>query len=276
MTIRKILLVIVIAMFAYSANAQTDTSASPKVYRKIEQKAFTTGEKLTFDINYGFITAGSAVMSVAPNLVTINGRPCYDISFTVNSSSGFSSVYEVKDYYKCYMDVDGLFPWKFEQHIREGNYQRDFEAIFDQDNHSAKTYTGASDPKKFEGEFTIPEYVHDAISAFYFSRTMDYSKSNVGDIVHLQNFYKDQTFPLDVKYLGKEDIEVSAGEFRCIKIQPSVKEGGLFKSEGDITVWLTDDERRLPVKVQSKIIIGSVDSDLTEYKGLSGPLNAKK
>ncbi|CAN5474771.1 DUF3108 domain-containing protein [soil metagenome] len=276
MSLKNILLLLVLSVFTVSINAQTDTIAEKKVFRKIEQKAFNTGEKLTFDINYGFITAGSAVMSISPVIVMINGRPCYEISFTVNSSSGFSSVYEVKDYYKCYMDVEGLFPWKFEQHIREGNYQRDFEAIFDQENHTAKTYTGITDPKKFEGEFTIPEYVHDAISAFYFSRTLDYSQSKIGDVIHLQNFYKDETFPLDVKYLGKEDIEVSAGEFRCIKIQPSVKEGGLFKSEGDITVWLTDDERRMPVKVQSKIIIGSVDSDLTEYKGLAGPLNSKK
>ena len=275
MRLKKILLVLVLTIVTYTAYAQDSTEVK-KQYRKLDQKAFGLGEKLTFDINYGFITAGSAIMSVGPNTVMINGRPCYDITFTVNSSSGFSSVYEVKDYYKCYMDVAGLFPWKFEQHIREGNYQRDFEAIFDQDNHTAKTYTGVSDPKKFEGEFTIPEYVHDAISAFYFSRTLDYSRSNIGDVIHLQNFYKEETFPLDVKYLGREDVEVSAGEFHCIKIQPSVKEGGLFKSEGDITVWLTDDDRRMPVKVQSKIIIGSVNSELTEYKGLVGPVTAKK
>ena len=97
-----------------------------------------------------------------------------------------------------------------------------------------------------------------------------------GDKISLQNFYKDKTYPLDVRYLGKETIEVPAGEFRCIKVEPLVQEGGLFKSEGSIVVWMTDDERRMPVKVKTKVIIGSIDADLSEYSGLAGPLKSKK
>ena len=215
-------------------------------------------------------------MEIDKNYQTINGRKCYDIRFYVNSSSSFEWVYKVRDFYRTYVDAEGLFPWRFEQHIKEGNYQRDFEAIFDQQNLKAKTYTGDKDPKKFEGEFDIPEYTQDAMSAFYYARTFDYSKMKEGDKISLQNFYKDKTYPLDVRYLGKETIEVPAGEFRCIKVEPLVQEGGLFKSEGSIVVWMTDDERRMPVKVKTKVIIGSIDADLSEYSGLAGPLKSKK
>lgn len=272
----KTILIFATVLLFYSGNLYSSDSTTSKDFRKIQQNAFKPGEKLTFEINYGFVTAGEAIMEIAPVIQTINGRKCYDITFTVNSSSSFEWVYKVKDFYRTYVDVEGLFPWRFEQHIKEGNYQRDFEAIFDQQNLKAKTFTGEKEPKKFEGEFDIPQYTQDAMSAFYFARTIDFGKMKEGDKVMLQNFYKDKTYPLDVKYLGKETIEVAAGEFRCIKLEPLVQQGGLFKSEGSIIVWLTDDDRRMPVKVKTQVIIGSIDADLSSYSGLAGPLNSKK
>ncbi|MBS1518271.1 MAG: DUF3108 domain-containing protein [Bacteroidetes bacterium] len=270
MNILKSIFIIFLLTCSVAINAQNSE------FRKITQNAFTTGEKLTFEINYGFVNAGTAVMEIDPVLQTINGRKCYDIRFTVNSSGSFDWVYKVRDFYRTYVDKEALFPWRFEQHIKEGNYQRDFEAIFDQENLKAKTYTGENEPKKFEGEYDIPQYTQDAMSAFYYFRTLDFSKMKEGDITLLQNFYKDKTYPLKVKYYGKETIEVPAGEFRCVKLEPLVEEGGLFKSEGSILVWLTDDDRKMPVKVKTKVVIGSIDADLSSYSGLAGPLNSKK
>lgn len=272
---KKFVLAIVLILISFKISYAGDSTAKAE-FRKINQTAFKPGEKLTFEISYGFVNAGTAIMEIDKNYQTLNGRKCYDIRFNVNSTSSFDWVYKVRDFYRTYVDAEGLFPWRFEQHIKEGNYQRDFEAIFDQQNHTAKTYTGEKDPKKFEGEYKIPEYTQDAMSAFYYFRTLDYSKMKEGDKILLQNFYKDTTYPLQVKYLGKETIEVTAGEFRCIKVEPLVQEGGLFKSEGSIIVWMTDDERRMPVKVKTKVIIGSIDADLSEYTGLAGPLNSKK
>lgn len=272
----KIKIILSLAYLITAGLSISIAQSSEKEFRKIEQKAFKTGEKLTFEINYGFVTAGEAVMEVDPSYQTLNGRKCYEIRFTVKSTPSFDWVYKVDDFYKTFVDTEGLFPWRFEQHIKEGNYQRDFEAIFDQENLKAKTYTGDKEPKKFEGEFDIPKYVQDAMSAFYYGRTIDYTKMNEGDLISLQNFYKDKTYPLQIKYLGKETIEVPAGEFRCVKVEPLVQEGGLFKSEGSIVIWMTDDERKMPVKVKTKVLIGSIDADLSAYSGLAGPLNSKK
>jgi hypothetical protein len=264
-----VMLAIAISIITSNLFAQND-------FRKVSQNAFKPGEKLTFEINYGFITAGEAVMEIDPAPATINGRKCFDIKFTVNSTESFDMVYKVRDYYKTYVDMEGLFPWRFEQHIREGTYKRDFEAIFDHQNKKAKTYTGETDPKKFEGEFDIPMYVQDVMSAFYYSRTLDFSGMKEGEFITVENFYKDNTYPLKIKYLGRETIEVPAGEFRCIKLEPMVEEGGLFKSEGSILVWLTDDQIKMPVKVKSRVLIGSIDADLSKYSGLAGQLNSKQ
>jgi hypothetical protein len=229
-------------------------------FRKVENKAFKVGEKLTFDVKYGFVTAGIATMAI-PRIKKISGRDVYNITFDVNTVPSFDWIYKVRDHYESYMDVEGLFPWRFEQHIREGSFSRDFSAFFDQRNGKAKTS---------EGEYKIPKYVNDIVSAFYFARTINFSKFNVGETIRLQNFYKDTVYALDVKYLGKERVTVAAGTFNCVIVEPIIIKGGLFKSEGSIYVWLSDDNLKIPVKVKTKIVIGSIDAVLTSFEGVNG------
>ena len=254
-----IVLMILIMLSSYSYSQKNE-------FRKIENKAYKLGEKLTFEVNYGFVTAGIAEYSI-PKIVKLAGRDVYNVVFNVSSVSAFDPFYKVRDHYETFIDVEGIFPWRFEQHIREGRFSNDFSAFFDQRKGKAKTS---------EGSYDIPKYVHDIVSAFYLGRTFDYSKMKVGDKVHLENFYKDKTYPLDILYRGKETISVKAGKFDCIILEPLVMEGGLFKSEGSIVVWLSDDTLKIPVKVKTKVLIGSIDAELSSYSGLAGELKAKR
>lgn len=235
-------------------------------FRKVENKAFRAGEKLTFNVNYGFVTAGIATMEV-DGIRRISARNAYHVVFLVNTVPSFDWIFKVRDRYETFIDKEGLFPWRFEQHIREGSYSRDFSAFFDQRRGKAKTSGG---------QYDIPPYVNDILSAFYYARTLDYSKMKVNDMILLHNFYKDKVYDLNVKYLGKETVTVTAGTFDCIIVEPLVQEGGLFKSEGSITVWLSDDDLKIPVKVKTKVVIGSIDAELTKYEGLAGKLTSKR
>ena len=237
-----------------------------KEFRVLENNAFDVGEKLTFSINYGPITAGVAEMYI-PSMKKISGRETYYVTFKVNSLPSYDPFYKVRDRYVTYIDKEALFPWRFEQHIREGGYKRDFSAFFDQRRGIAKTS---------EGSYEIPENVNDIVSALYLTRTFDYSELKPGDKLHLQNFYKDKVYPLDVIYHGKETVSVEAGTFDCIILEPVVVEGGLFKAEGNIVVWLTDDVLRIPVKVKTKVIVGAIDAELSGYEGLKSAMTAKK
>jgi hypothetical protein len=234
-------------------------------FRKINNEAFGVGERLVFDVNYGFITAGEAVMEI-PAYDSVADRRVYRIEFSVNSLPSFSWIYKVEDRYLTFVDVDAIAPLKFEQHIREGTYRRDFTAEFDQMNRVARTS---------EGQFPIPEYVHDIMSAFYYARTIDFSGMNAGGGIMLSNFYRNKSHDLIVKVLGRQVLEVEAGTFNTIVVEPLVKEGGLFKSEGRIVIWLSDDERKIPVRVNTKVVIGSIDTELKSYSGLVGPLTAR-
>ena len=249
----------------FLAVINTSLYAQKTEFRKVENNAFKVGEKLTFQVNYGFVTAGIAEYSI-PKIVKIAGREAYNVMFDVSSVSAFDPFYKVRDHYETYIDVEGLFPWRFEQHIREGGYSRDFSAFFDQRKGKAKTS---------EGSYDIPKYVNDIVSAFYYARTFDFSKMKVGDKVHLENFYKDKVYPLDVVFRGRETVSVKAGTFKCIILEPLVQEGGLFKSEGSIVVWLTEDQLKIPVKVRTKVLIGAINAELIGYSGLAGDLKAK-
>ncbi len=255
-----------------AALAQMRTVSDPKnsapssidTIRRLPNAAFTGGEYLRFDVNYGFVTAGEGIMRV--NDTNYHGRKCYAIEFTLTSKPFFDVFFRVRDRYFSIIDAEGLFPWRFEQHVREGGYSRDFAADFDQLHHQATTS---------QGSYSIPPYVQDMMSAFYFTRTVDFSKYQEGQKLHLQNFFNDSTYELDVRFRGRQTIEVDAGKFNCIVVEPMAKEGGLFKSDGTVFIWLTDDDRKIPVLVTTKIKIGNVDSELVEYTGIAGPMKAK-
>lgn len=262
---RIILFLFIISAFFLASAQDTLTMKSIDTLRVINQSAFTVGERLVYDVGYSFITAGEAVFSI-PLIDTIQGRECYQVLFTVVSTPTFSFFYKVDDRYETMLDKKGIYPWRFTQHVREGKYKRDFTAEFDQINNVVKTKNN---------QYQIPPYVHDIVSAMYFVRTMDLSKKKPGEKIYLQNFYKDSTYQLAVKFLGYQQVEVDAGIFNCVCVEPLVKEGGLFRSEGRIIIWFTNDDRKIPVKVSTKVVIGTIDAELREYSGINGLIPAK-
>lgn len=235
-------------------------------FRYVSNIAFGFGEKLEYSVGYKFITAGTGSFQILPEPILRNGRKCYDIRFQVKSLESLDWLYMVRDQYRTVLDVGGIFPWEFEQRVREGGYKRDAKAYFDQVNNKAKLK---------DKSVKIPDYTHDIVSAFFYVRTLNLSKFPKDTIFFLPNFVDDTTYTLGVKIRGREKITVDAGTFKCIVIEPLVAEGGLFKSEGTILVWVSDDERKIPVKVATKIPIGYVEAKLTKYSGLRGSIDSK-
>ncbi len=249
---------------------RTLTEEKPDVddydFRTIRNFAFTAGERLDYAIDYGPIAAGSATISI-PSYQCYDSRKCFKIEFSMRSAPFFDIFFKVRDFYSSLMDVHGLFPWKFEQHIREGGYKKDYVARFNQVNHTAFTSSG--------GPYEIKPYTQDAVSTFFYARALDYDTLKVGEELHFSNFYENKVYPLNVKYLGKQNIATKAGRFHCQVIEPVIVKGGLFRNTGKIVIWISDDSLKVPIKVSTQVVIGSVDAELVHYSGLAGPLASK-
>ncbi len=261
---------VIVIILTYILYSKQNKDYSNVKLRFVTNEAYGFGEKLEYKVGYKFITAGTGYFHILPKPILWNGRQSYDVRFEVRSLPSLEWLYKVKDNYRSVIDVQGIFPWYFEQHIREGKYKRDFSASFDQVNNIAIT-----ELKGKKKTYKVDEYIHDIVSAFFYVRTLNLSKFPKDTIFYLKNFYKDTTYKLGVRILGKQVVEVEAGKFRCVIVEPLVVEGGLFKNEGRILIWLTDDERKIPVKVGTKILIGFVGAELTRYTGIRGPIKAK-
>ena len=230
--------------------------ASQKIDRVVHNRAFDVGEKLTFVIRYGPVVAGSSTMSI-PEIELINGEETYKIVTEARSSPFFSTFYKVRDRVESYIDRDGLFTWRFEKYLREGKYRADRYVDYDQVNGWAVTNKKDS--------MRIPPCVQDILSSFYYIRTQELK---VGKSLYIDNHADNKLYPLEVKVHKKERIKVKAGEFDCVVVEPILRASGLFKSKGRLLVWLTDDERKIPVQMKSKIIVGYITAELKMMEGI--------
>lgn len=242
------------ALQAASANSDDDTTIEPSdPFRYVPNDAFGVGEKFRFDINYGFINAGYATMEVV-DIIEYENRPCYHIVSTANSNKFFSSFYRVEDKVETVFDAEGMFSWHFEKHLKEGNYRSD--RIHDYDPFNNVIY--------YENDtIDVAPFTQDALSVLYFVRTRDLE---VGKSIYIDNFTDGKVYSLQVNVIRKEKIKVEAGRFDCIVVEPLLKSSGIFKHEGKLTVWLTDDRLKMPVLMKSKVLVGSISAELTDYE----------
>lgn len=221
----------------------------------VVNRAFGLGERLVFAVRYAGITAGTSSLSV-DDTTRIDGHLCYVINNRTQSSKEFSIIYKVDDRATAWFDVDHFVSRGFEKHLREGDYKADRQVWFQQERNVAWY------PSK-NLEVPTPPCVMDIFSALYYVRMIPLE---VGTEVVFDNHENRKNYPLVVRVLKKERVEVDAGSFECIVVEPQMREPGLFKHKGKLQVWMTDDEYHMPVLMKSKIPVGSVNAVLVEYQ----------
>ena len=228
-----------------------------KVTRSWTNNAFETGEHLVFDVAYGPARAGTATMSIKDTM-TLNGRLCYKIETTATSSSFIDTFFKVRDTVRTFIDAEGGFPWFFEKHIREGRYRDNRRVVFDQTNNIATQFR-----RNRADTLAVPPFVQDVLSSFYYVRTRELEAGRHFDIM---NYGDGRLYPLRVLVHRRETVRVPAGTFECLVIEPVLQGEGLFKHEGRLQIWVTDDEYKIPVLMRSRVaVIGSIDCRLRSY-----------
>ncbi len=262
-----------------SGDAVGGDTLSPIKYRidrVVPNRAFAAGEKLTFTIRYGFIAAGEATMEVQEPVLINDSIPAYHIVTTARSAKFFDNFYKVRDRVETFLDEKGLFSWRFHKRLREGGYKFDLLVDYDQARgiaHVERIRYESSEPLKIRNrskfDLETPPYVMDVLGAFYYVRTQDLQ---VGEPLYMSNHDNKKVYDLQVIIQRKETVRVKAGKFRCIVVQPRLQGAAIFKQKGKLWVWLTDDQYKIPVLMKSKVVVGSITTELKKIEGLPLPL----
>jgi hypothetical protein len=237
-------------------------------FRQIKNQAFKTGEILEYRIHYGFVEAGMAQLEVKQELSSYNNRKCFHVVGIGQTKGAFDWFFRVRDRYESYFDSEAFIPWVFIRRVEEGSYSKNQNVTFD---HYKKTATSE------KVTIPVPDFVQDLISAFYYARTLDFTNAVPGAVFPIDAYLDDEVFQMNIKYIGKEEVNTKLGTFNCIKFRPLLLEGRVFKEEEDMTVWISDDKNRIVVRAEAEILVGSLKMDLNGYSGLANyPLSKTK
>lgn len=228
---------------------------------------FASGESLTYEVNWMGIDVGSAT-SIVETGVTFEGRPAIHLKANASSGRAFSFVKNVQGASESFIDPEGLFSLGFvtDQHdggsIDTQTFVLDYEhalahrnRVVTQKDNSLKTY-----------DLDIPitrSRVQDAYSMTYLYRAFPLK---VGQKLESDVFVDKRMWKLIVDVIGKETLKTPAGTFDCVKVQPSVSLDGVPDKKGEMTVWISDDARRIPIKTQASLPFGKVNAVLTKFK----------
>lgn len=252
---------------SYTSIPQTDAAPVDEVfkYRKITNNAFTYNEKLAYRVHYGLINAASINLEVTSGLVEKNDRRCYNIKAEGKTLKSFDWAYKVRDRFETFVDFEAIAPISYNKSVQEDKYTDNDLVNF---KHNKKKLYGV------KGVLDMPEYTHDVISSLYYVRNIDFSKSKVGDKFPLDVYLDNKIYNLGFKYAGKETINTDIGKVKCLKFVPTLVVDRVFKDQDDMTVWVSDDENKIPIRVKAKIMVGSIKVDITSYSGLKNEFKA--
>lgn len=235
------------------------------------QDAFDTGEYFKFRIHYGIVNAGYATLEVKE--AVRSGKKVHHVVGKGVTTGMTKFFFKVDDLYESYFDKKTGKPYQFVRKIDEGGYTKNQEGFFNQ---SANTITVKDYKNKTQKTFTTPENIQDIVSTFYYLRNHpDVDNLQVGESISVDMFFDDETTKFKLKLIGKENISTKFGTISAKVFRPYVQAGRVFKEEESLTVWISDDENKVPLRIKASLAVGSLKADLEEYKGLSHPLKTK-
>lgn len=236
-----------------------------------KESAFGAGEWFKFRIHYGFVNAGYATLEVK-EAVLHNEKVFHLIG--KGQTTGISRFFfKVDDLYESYIDEKTYAPYQFLRKINEGGYTKNQEGFFtpQQNKITVKDYK-----HKTEKTFAIPKNTQDILSAFYYLRnfaTIDDIKP--GEYIAIDMFFDEETTKFKLKFIGRENIKTKFGTVASMIFKPYVFSGRVFKEQESVTVWISDDDNKIPLRIQANLVVGSIKADLESYKGLRFPLKKR-
>lgn len=227
---------------------------------------FRVGEEVVHDVHYFKVSAGELKLKVEP-FAEVNGRKSYAFATEVKSASMFSSFYSVDDRAVTYVDFLEFVPHVFTLAVKESGQIRDGKGLFDIQKNMAtyweKKFTKKNGQEEKKLEWEILPYSQNVYSAAYYMRLF---KWTVGKEYAFRVADNGENIVFKGKAIRKEKLSTDVGDFDTIVIKPEISVKGIFRPIGDIFFWLSDDDRKFVLRIESNIKIGTIVSEVVKLK----------
>lgn len=230
-----------------------------------KKSAFQDGEWFKFKMSYsGWLKAGNATLEV--KTTKLNNKDVYHVVGKGWTTGAIKFFFKVKDRYESYFDVNTGLPYKFIRDIDEGGHTKNIEIDFD---HKTRLAHVHNKKHKTKGSYATEKDVQDMVSAFYYLRNNYDTKSiKAGDEVKLNMFFDEENYEFKLKFLGRETIKTEFGKIKTLIFRPYVMAGRVFKEQESLTLWVSEDENKIPLRIKADLAVGSLRADLEAFKGL--------
>ncbi len=251
---------LLVPMLAFVQN-DSGHSKKPKV-------CFSRGEQISYRVHYGFMNAAEGTMTISDKLYKVGGKVCYKVEIDGKSTGMFDVFIKIRDKWGSYIDTAALVPQQSYRIIKEGKYRKHEIVKIDQVNKKVdvKTYDYKKEKWKPNRIFETAENVQDLVSGYYYLRTLDFNAMNPGHRLSMDAFFEDSTYHFNMRFLGREVVKTKLGKFKALVISPEMPENSLFDGKDAIKVWISDDEKKIPLKVKASMFVGAVEIDIKDYK----------
>lgn len=242
-----------------------------------ENHVFREGEFLSYEVAYNLgpisVDAGSVTFAINPE--TYNGKPSWHLKSSGRTLKSYDFFFKVVDYYDAWIDPKSFHPFEFRRSVYEGGYQLLNTLRYDGDGETVYSSTKTNNnPVRFDTLKPGP-CVYNPLSAVYVARTLDISNLKHDARIPVTVLIDDSTYEIYIRYMGKEVVENHDGKkYRCIKFAAKMVKGTIFRGDEDVVVWITDDDNRIPVLIEAKILVGSVKAYIMDMRGIMNPLSS--
>lgn len=263
-----------IAIFLWSLPASAQKIKEVDLCQ-IDNHSFSAGEKLRFRIYYNWkfvwVPAGEVEFSINEH-----DEEQYFVEVIGKSYPAYESFFKVDDYYSSRIDKSNLLPNYFLRDVEEGPYNRYDSILFDQQNLHIESHWGKQPEDAERFEFEAESCVQDMVSILYFVRNLDYTQLDNKTIVPVKIFFDKEFYPLKMEVNKREKKKIKGmGKFKTIKLIPEAVDGHVFDEDTKMDVWISDDQNKIPLLIESPLTIGSAKAVLIKHEGLRYPLDSK-
>lgn len=249
----------------------------------LENKTFESGEKFVFKLFYNWtaiwLSAGEIAFTVQDEV--LNGRPVHHLMALGQTYKSYEWFYKVRDRYESWVDKETMLPVRFKRDAYEGgfimkdeyNFDRVANKVYAKELHGKEAKVKGQPMK--ESTFDVTSCVQDAISAIYNMRCIDWANVAVGDKVPFDVYIDREVYHVYARYMGKKTVKTKLGKFNTLWIKPLMLDNEYFDGGEHMNVYVTDDDNKIPVRIETPLVVGWLKADLLSYAGLKYPFSAR-